>query len=372
MKRTKTKIAVSAFALLVGASLAGSISGTIAWYQFSTKVYGAYIGTAGGTSGNLQMRIKGTQNWTTRLSYDDVDAYLQSALNADNYGTNVQPITSGSMLKNGAIGDFYANPVLGKAEYANWQKANKTNYVFLPLELRYVERDGKIADNESKDEKNIKKEVYLSDLTIQEDVNNTTGQDLSEAIRFHVASYSGAEANPQKSNFLISKNGGTTLTAGRLDLDGDKQSDKAYEDDDPYGFNGSTLDYVTYGDGKQVAYAASNATELISGQYYEEDVATPIDEDDIHPILAKDDGASLTNKVYGDDDTSKAIGKTLADEEHYLNVEITIWVEGWQKFMSSETDDQGNTVEKISSSWDASYIGSKFDVGFQFAVDPAE
>lgn len=370
MKNAKKKIVVSALALIAGASLAGSISGTIAWYQYSTSVYGAYIGTAGGTSGNLQMRIKGTNQWTTRLTFDEVTAYLDGT--QEKYGSVVEPITSGAMIKNGAVEQFYRNPILGKAAYDKWEKADETNYVLLPLELRYVERDGQIGSNESKDEKNIAKKVYLSDLTIQEDPNNPGDQDISDAIRFHIASYSGAEANPTKSNFLISKNGGTTLTAGKLDLDGDGNPDKAYANDDPYGFGGSALDEIEYGEGAQVAYAASDANDLISGEYYEEDNATPVAEDDIHPILAKsyEDSLKLDNLVYGQNDTSKAIGETLADEANFLNVDITIWVEGWQKF--AVLDEQGQPTGKYSSVWDASYIGSKFDVGFQFAIDPAE
>ena len=222
------------------------------------------------------------------------------------------------------------------------------------------------------DEKNIEKSVYLSDLTIQEDPNNVGDQDISDAIRFHISSYSGAETNPTKSNFLISKKGGTTLTAGKLDLDGDGNYDKAYGDDDPYGFGGATIDDVIYGEGKQVAYAANDADALISGEYYEEGSTTPVIEDDIHPILAKDyeDSFDLDNLVYGDNATSKAIGKTLADEEHYLNVDITIWVEGWQKF--EVLDEQGQPTGKLSSVWDSNYIGSQFDVGFQFAINPAE
>lgn len=372
MKNTKKKIVVSAFALIVGASLAGSISGTIAWYQYSTKVFGAYIGAAGGTSGNLQMRIKGQTNWTTRLTFDEVADYLANT--EKHYGSVVEPITSGAMGKNDALNDFYRNPVLGKASYDKWAKADETNYVMLPLELRYVERDGVKEGAENKDEKNIEKSVYLSDLTIQEDPNNAGDQDISDAIRFHISSYSGAEANPTKSNFLISKNGGTTLTAGKLDLDGDGLADQAYEDDDPYGFKGTDLDYVIYGDGQevaQVAYAASDEADLIEGEYYEEDNANPISED-VHPILAKavEDSFELKNLVYGSDNASKAIGKTLADEEHYLNVDITIWVEGWQKF--AVLDEQGQPTGKFSSVWDSNYIGSQFDVGFQFAIDPAE
>ena len=59
---------------------------------------------------------------------------------------------------------------------------------------------------------------------------------------------------------------------------------------------------------------------------------------------------------------SKAIGSTIESETEFLNVEITIWVEGWQTFE--------NANHEHVSIWDtADYIGSHFDVGFEFAVD---
>ena len=40
----------------------------------------------------------------------------------------------------------------------------------------------------------------------------------------------------------------------------------------------------------------------------------------------------------------------------YLEVVITIWVEGWQEFAGSPI-------------WDVNYIDSQFDIGFEFATD---
>ena len=56
------------------------------------------------------------------------------------------------------------------------------------------------------------------------------------------------------------------------------------------------------------------------------------------------------------DGASKSIGKTLASNSDFLEVEITIWVEGWQEF-------DGSPI------WDANYIDSQFDIGFEFATD---
>ena len=63
-----------------------------------------------------------------------------------------------------------------------------------------------------------------------------------------------------------------------------------------------------------------------------------------------------------DTDKSKALGSTVAADDDFLNVDVTIWIEGWQTFKNAE--------DKNVSMWDFDFIGSKFDVGFEFAVDP--
>jgi len=316
----KNRLIVPALTLLAGLTLAGSISGTIAWYQYSTRANGAYLGMSGGTTGNLQLRLDGGE-WLTRLTKNDIASYLA----ANNLGQKVQPITSGDMDKDDALpADFYRNPIAGKGEYSKWQKADESNYVSLPLELRFVERNGS-------GENNVAKDVYLSDLYIAaDDANGTAKKDLSDAIRFHVASDDGVN----QINRLISKNGGSIAVNGKLDLDGDGELDQAYTGN-KYGFgDGNQLVDVIYGEGNQVAYAAK----------VEDGLLVKTNEDDLDLDELELNGAS------------KSIGKTLASSSEYLKVNITIWVEGWQEFANSPI-------------WDADYIDSQFDIGFEFATD---
>lgn len=316
----KNRLIVPALTLLAGLTLAGSISGTIAWYQYSTRANGAYLGMSGGTIGNLQLRLDGGE-WLTRLTKNDIASYLA----ANNLGQKVQPITSGDMDKDDALpADFYRNPIAGKGEYSKWQKADESNYVSLPLELRFVERNGS-------GENNVAKDVYLSDLYIAaDDANGTVKKDLSDAIRFHVASDDGVN----QINRLISKNGGSIAVNGKLDLDGDGELDQAYTGN-KYGFgDGNQLVDVVYGEGNQVAYAAK----------VEDGLLVKANENDLDLDELELNGAS------------KSIGKTLASSSEYLKVNITIWIEGWQEFANSPI-------------WDADYIDSQFDIGFEFATD---
>ena len=366
MKIKKKSIIIPAFALLIGASLAGSISGTIAWYQFSTRVTAAYVGVSGGTSENLKIRLGTTaedNEWLTRLTIQNIKDYVD----ASDYGSKVMPITAGALDKDSALGDFYLNPVYGQGgEYANWQKAGKENYVKIPLQLCYVQRDG--VEENGEDAKYVAKEVFLSDLLIQEDKANHEDAndeklDLSDAVRFHICAYQDDAQEDEKVNRLISKKGGTTLVEGQLDLDGDGELDYVY-DSDKYGFGGDDTTPVVYGEGEQVAFYADETAA--DGVYYDS-VGGEHSDANLYSMIVENVDDSLdileSSKEYAAN-KSKAIGMTTDNDQEFLNVEITIWIEGWQAFK--------NANNEYSSVWSEDYLQSHFDVGFEFAVDPVE
>ena len=77
--------------------------------------------------------------------------------------------------------------------------------------------------------------------------------------------------------------------------------------------------------------------------------------------MYKSENNKLTDLKYydGNIDQDKYIGKTNVGSDSYLTVTVTIWVEGWQELDGSAI---WNEVD---------YIGSKFNVGIQFAVQDA-
>ena len=363
----KKKIIVSALALTIGTGLAGSITSTIAWYQYSTRTNAALVGAAGGTSGNLQMRIRkdglaADAGWVTRYTYAEMQTYLAST--TQKYGQDIVPVTPGALAKDGALaGNFYANPLPGKGPYNKWNAANTKNYIVIPLQLRFVERDG-YKEGGTKDDKNVAKDVYLSELRLEQRTGDSANhRDLSNALRFHLSSYA-SNVPATKTNRLISKNGGTTVTNGKLDLDGDGANDKAYAGD-KYGFDGSTLSEITYGEGVQESFTAKTENQT-NQKYYDADNAEAVDAN-VYSLVAKAEGEDSLNLVDNsleyDTGKSKSIGSTLEDEANFLNVDLTIWVEGWQKF-----DDEEDPT-KFSSLWDGQFIDSEFQIGFEFAVD---
>ena len=368
MKFSKNKIIVSALALAIGASLAGSVGSTIAWYQYSTRANVSFLGQASGISGNLQMRFKGEDDskWRTKITYTELGAEIA----AHGFGEKLVPMTYGAMDKDDALPEnAYIQPIAGVADMSKWAKASKKNYAEFELELRYNERDGVKEGTPAKDEKNIAKDVYLSKLLIQEDYTNEAAEkeDLSDAVRIHIHAYKSDDEANTKQNRLISKQGGTAVTNGKLDLDGVDGLDKIYSGSDAgaeFGFgDGTTEDYVVYGSGVQTSYAA--ASEVNNNHKYldaneEEQTET------VYPALVNSDGNELKNLKYTgpSGEVDKKIGAVVEGEDAYLRVKVTIWVEGWQKL-----SDHATPTASYKAIWNPNqYIDSKFDVGIQFAV----
>ena len=389
MKFNKTKFVVTALIACSTAALAGSVSSTIAWYQYSTRVSAVYLGASAGTQGNLKLRIKGTNNWTTDLTYLDVADYLRT----QNKGQLITPITSGPMNADDAIktndsGEkvFYQNPDGGipveRVDYddESWLLANDSMYASIPLELCFLKEDinGKSF---------LEKDVYISDLLIQGDWRNKENidnkkEDLSDAIRVHINSYQSNDQSQNHSdtaiNRLISKNGGTVLTEGFLDLNGDGDLDEYVTGSNGVNYHFGDEDetdrhYTTYGQGTQTSYCNKKETQNHSYQTLHGDT---IEEKAYPTVVDSKEGTNILieesfeyTKEGEQQPTSKCIGKTVAFDdmanEAYLNVIMTIWVEGWEQLPSPTTSDP----DAKSPIWNPSdYIGSMFDVGITFAV----
>ena len=386
MQINKAKYIVAVLIACSTAALVGSISSTVAWYQYSSKVSAVYLGASAGTKGNLFLRVKGTNRWTNDLTHIDVADYLRS----HNKGQLVTPITSGPMNADDAIktkdnGEplFYQNPDGGvpaeRVDYDNlsWKAADDSMYVSIPLELCF-------ALENSSGLSYLEKDVYISDLLIQGDWKNNQNnkEDLSRSVRVHLSSY---QSNDQSQghvdstiNKLISKDGGTILTEGYLDLDGDGDLD-----DYVSGQSGANYDfgdedqivhhYTTYGEGTQTSYC--NKSTIQNGSY--KTLQGDTVNEKIYPTLIEsvEDTNILVEESFeytkeGEQEpTSKCIGKTVAFDdmanEAYLNVVMTIWVEGWEPLPSPTNSDP----DAKSPIWNPSdYIGSMFDVGITFAV----
>ena len=337
------KIIIPAATLLIGFAMAGSATSTIAWYQYSTKANVAYLGTSAGTSANLLVRIKGYNNdaenggWGSFIGYDDVDNYLATLT-----AKKIKPITTGAMGTDVKLPQFYSNPIYGNGPLSLWKQADATNYVQIPLQFKFVERDGRL-DNQNKEiESLVAKDLYLSDLLIQNDYSNATTakRDLSSAIRVHFDGYLDGAQEGSHTYRLASKTGTDTMTVGNLDLNGDSNLDKSYDLTD----------------------AEEHAAMYSFGENYATK-GTPIAYGSVPNQTDNNQKSYSASSIL-----SQKLGTTSTEEGKFLNVLVTIWIEGWQQLpVASDTDDEK------SSMWDlVKTVDSKFDVGMQFEAKDIE
>jgi hypothetical protein len=257
-------------------------------------------------------------DWTTNLAVADITTYIagQSGQNATT-AAQVTPVTAGNQKKDAALNTLKAHPVYNYTAYSAWQNAAATDYVTFPLTFRVKDVDGASTTTKLAQDMNL----YLQDLLIQADSSNPSGKsDISDAIRVHFAT---TETTPNY--MLLSKAGETIDTVGALDLNGDGVDDAASTRGTAYSFETTTT--LTYGDAdsKEEAY-------------------------DIDDVKAADTNGALTGGT--------AVGTITSGST--LTVNVTIWLEGWQKLGTSGSE---------SALWDATkYVGALFDVGMTFAV----
>ena len=386
MSINKTKFVVATLITCSTAALLGSVSSTIAWYQYSTRVSAVYLGASAGSKGNLRIRIKGTNEWTNDLTHVDVANYLSE----HDKGQLVVPITSGPMNADDAIKTddsgnmvFYQNPDGGvpteRVGYDNqsWKAADDSMYVSIPLELRF---ESETENGQSF----LEKDVYISNLLIQGDWKNNQAnkEDLSSAVRVQINSYQSNDQSQGHANTtinrLISKDGGTILTEGHLDLDGDGDLDEYISGPSGANYHFGDEDetnhyYTIYGEGTQTSYCnktiiQNGSYQTLQGNVVNEKIYPTVVESISETNILKEESFEYT-KEGETNPTSKCIGKTVAFDdlanEAYLNVVMTIWIEGWEPLPSPTTSDP-NAKSPI---WNPSdYIGSMFDVGITFAV----
>lgn len=340
MKLNKNKIIVSALALAIGGSLAGSVGSTIAWYQYSTRANVAYVGQASGISSNLQIRFKSEaaddDAWRTRITWEEMNNELGNNL-------SLVPMTFGNISKDDPLpAKGYVQPAPGVGDMSKWREATNKNYAQFTLQLRNINREAATAVNDEQD-------VYLTKLLLQKDLQTPAGkEDISNALRVHISSVAGST----KKYKLISKLGGNTSTSGKLDIDGDGDPDQAYPENDEFGFgynqgNPVALENVIYGD--QNGDKLENEVQTSYSASYQSTDANAF-------LVYSENNVLYDNQAKAVLDNAKSIGQTLAGSNEYLEVTVTIWIEGWQQFNS-------NAI------WDATkYVDSKFDVGIQFAI----
>jgi hypothetical protein len=308
MKINKAKLLVGTLAIASVAATVGSISGTVAWFQYNTRASVSYQGTTAHCSESLEIRIR-TDNttrdiWKTELTPADIGAYLTAEKGGTTYGAgradanSVRPVTSGALAagkvaygKETEDSDpeylLYKNPIYQHFAYTTWGKADINDFVLIPLELRVRDVDG--ASDAA-----LAKKIYITDITL--DGTTTEGKtDVTEALRLGVRSWQ-KDAGSETLTQTYSTNGEDVNVYGELDLNADGRLDG----NDKYVWDDQAA--AVYG----TASAVAKSTIIGTGTIANDDSAYSIDDSDT---------------------VSALVGETTSTKT--VCVDLLIYLEGW-------------------------------------------
>ena len=356
---------VTTLALAMGAALAGSISGSVAWYQYSTRATASLKGVSAGTSRNLQIANsddaiddKTDASWGWDINLGEKDFYpVTTKLDSDN---------APEIFRSHAV-----------RQYSNFNEAEETEYLKQDFYFQSIDGEG---EREAVD-------VYLETLN----VNYSGDEKLDEALRIAIV---GGE-----DNLVLSKLGGDTKTQGQLDLNGDGVNDRwIFEADDSTGIHLVGEDYMeiphqvkpaagaelddtyfideectthpleTNADGDTTYWQSAVIGESATKADHEKDFIIYSSGAEKYETSLWADAVTVFENEYElekddngtpDDDTDDVAIEgdlkftTLADDDDAVKLTVYVWLEGW-----AEVD--GDVM------WDNSLLGEEFSIQMRF------
>lgn len=329
------KIIVPTLAMIMGAGMVGSISGTVAWYQYSTRAQLGMLGASIGLDRNLEAAVtavsvdeapaKNSPLWKSELVTQNIlDVYGDTAI-------NLNPITtSASYLKNGSFDSitFKGNPIQYKTNPANWAACSEKDYVEFKVWVRSTTRDG--SDAQIAEPTYVAKELGLYDATIRH-IANGEKKDISSAVRVQITA---------GTNYAVmAKDSAETNLYGPLDLDNVPGNDKP--------MHYSEVDSA----GEDLIYGLSGE----KGQTY--NLENEVRGND----LLCDDPVAETGTNAGKLVVKGGLNLGATTASAAASFKVKIWLEGWAKL--------GTTPFAMWATKD--YVGSKFFVGLTIASGDA-
>ena len=354
------------------AAFAGTISGSIAWYAYSTRVAITYSGTSVAESIQLQIGLVSEQDFTVddqghdlgfNLTIEEVvgepyDYYwakagtgfsaeaIQAFLKAEHrYSvTELRPITTREY--DGSDFNLYRAPVRGAAHMT--QIAPETHYSHVPFIFRIIDANGNYAKNA---------DIWLTGVNVAAAGEN---QNIREAVRLYFSEGSNnLVLNPSSELATI----GYTKVAGLLDLNVDGAYDALdgkeimYGDytnepvvtgtatadnhfDDPTVFDDVNQTHQT----KKSTFVAEHQKGM---QYYDTAAVT-----NCAPKLAQYETLNTIKPVDTDGYLSGGTPLTRTGAVDGLaRLDVTIYLEGWDHVVIDEE------------------IGHSFNLGLRFQIN---
>lgn len=407
--KISSKVVITSLALLTGAALAGSVSGTIAWFQYATRAQVAYTGTTSHCSKVLRISAKNGTTWGPWGN--NIVLSAQDTLYA--------PITTGPQAKNAALtgknntsSPFYAQPNPRQGLYRDWKKVSvnqfdtAASYVVGEIVCKLNNTDSKNhyykciqnTTHESVEETEYWQEINdysesvdynVGDLVVRDDnllytyeenwlsasdafyaqfnlivkVNDvdTTSPQLANDVYLTDVTIEDATQNLDLSN-AIRVHVATTWTEGEQENHKYFLFAKNTESTKVGGY----LDLDNDGAIDKNGYEWDQSNHLYGGGTVNEqgEITSYLEQTS---YLTSDTDIIASENGKGELSGGTSIGQTSATTGSYLRVTITVWLEGWAMLATPETGnaDAANSARVWKS---ASYANKDFHVGITFGV----
>ena len=359
----KTKIRLPllpiGFGLITVCGLIGSVSGSIAWWAFSTRVTVAYQGTSVASSEQLQIGLKTDIDMSgfglTQVGdyyFADPGAGLPSGT-IDHFLTEqglyasdkLEPVTSNN-YKDGDTFSLKASLLAGHAH--NYASAPTTKYVKIPFAFRIVRYNASNVLDYAKGEN-----IWLSDTMVEASTINDGN--VYKAIRIYTEGKMNNGTSLVDQKLLINPSSeetgkGQTAVAGLLNLSGGNTfydydviggekyaiiyGESEYTDDELFALETTQQDpdndsgWEDFNNtGVSTASPFGGTTFLAK---YAKGVYRPLNQAAIKPLYAEYD--TLASVRPTDDNGVLSEGKPLCATDltdGIAELDMTIWLEGW-------------------------------------------
>ena len=363
-KFNPTKLLFGFLGIATFASLAGTISGTLAWYAYSTRASLSYTGTSIEQTAQLQIGVvspvevnffdsdkmtkdENLSDSTHHYYFAPIGAGLTSVvlnkyLEANGYASSyLTPVTSGSYSRGDAFQLKHA-PNLDTHIIDNSDPATEYHYSYIQFVFR-IAKNAYAAVPEYVDDK----ELWLTDA--QAHASYANHGTVYKALRIFIDRSSAYEDdyifNPSAANNGLTKVGGLLDLAsdGYYDYDdaGNETLYGEYDVDSGLSTTGyAGADVVDDVNGSGSTNANTFAAKHRSGIRYYSDLSgcgiKTASYECLSSIAPKTSNGILENY---DEDHPTSVCKTDASDNHLARVNMTIWLEGWDFSIIDEEQD---------------------------------
>lgn len=344
-------------------SLAGTVSGTLAWYAYSTRALLSYTGTSVEKTAQLQIGVVSPNPVAFAASdkmtedtdlYDGVNHYYfapvgsglnSAALNrylaANEFATNyLIPVTSGTYSRGDAF-SLKKAPDIASGNIYNNVVATKDHYAYFQFIFRIAKTSVGYVDDQ---------ELWLTDAEARASYVN--GGNVSNAVRVYIdrgADYEDDFIFNPTSTVLDTER--ITKVGGILDLDGDgyydyNASGEEYlygQFDNDVGLSGAGYDGADEIDDVNGSLSATPDTftaKHAQGIKYYSDLSgcgvKTASYESISSIAPKTSNGKLENF---DENHPTSICKTNGSDNHLARVNMYVYLEGWDYSVIDEEID---------------------------------